>query len=83
MLDLLKVFPAVLVFITTNALDDTSFKKAKLVLGDELDGLDGLHFHTLCEQNADALDDARSQALTLINILNWINGNHNEQRIVA
>jgi carboxynorspermidine decarboxylase len=23
--------------------------------GDELEGLDGLHFHTLCEQNADAL----------------------------
>ena len=31
----------------------------------------------------DALDDARSQALTLINIINWINGEHNEQRLAA
>ena len=34
----------------------------------------------------DALDDARSQALTLINIINWINwinGTHYEQRIAA
>ena len=31
----------------------------------------------------DALDDARSQALTLVNILNWINGDHNERRLAA
>ena len=31
----------------------------------------------------DALDDARSQALTLINIINWANGTHYEQRIAA
>ena len=31
----------------------------------------------------DALDDARAQALTLVNILNWINGEHNEQRLAA
>lgn len=31
----------------------------------------------------DALDDARSQALTLVNIINWINGDHNERRLAA
>ena len=31
----------------------------------------------------DALDDARSQASTLINIINWANGTHYEQRIAA
>ena len=31
----------------------------------------------------DALDDARSQASTLINIINWVNGTHYEQRIAA
>ena len=31
----------------------------------------------------DALDDARAQASTLINIINWINGDHNERRLAA
>lgn len=31
----------------------------------------------------DALDDARAQASTLINIINWVNGTHYEQRISA
>ena len=30
-----------------------------------------------------ALDDARAQAATLINIINWTNGTHYEQRITA
>ena len=29
--------------------------------GDGLDGISGLHFHALCEQNVDALDDALSR----------------------
>ena len=31
----------------------------------------------------DALNDARAQASTLINIINWANGAHYEQRIAA
>lgn len=31
----------------------------------------------------DALDDARAQALTMINIINWMNGEHDEVRIAA
>ena len=31
----------------------------------------------------DALYDARAQASTLINIINWTNGTHYEQRIAA
>lgn len=31
----------------------------------------------------DALDDARAQALSMINIINWINGGHDELRIAA
>lgn len=31
----------------------------------------------------DALDDARSQALTMINIIQWMNGEHDDVRITA
>lgn len=31
----------------------------------------------------DALSDAEAQAMTLVNIINWINGEHNDQRIAA
>ncbi len=54
--------------------------------GQDLNGIDGLHFHTLCEQNADALERTlravEDQFGDLIRGMNWINfgGGHHITR---
>lgn len=60
--------------------------RRKILIPDRLDGVDGLHFHTLCEQDADAL----SQTLDAVEVsfgsylsrMKWINfgGGHHITR---
>ena len=53
---------------------------------EELDGLDGLHFHTLCEQNSDTLERTlkvvESKFGEIIKSMNWLNfgGGHHITR---
>ena len=59
---------------------------AKAFRPDLLEGINGLHFHTLCEQNADALeitlDAVEAQFGTVLHQLEWLNlgGGHHITR---
>ncbi len=59
---------------------------ADLLEGAELDGVEGLHFHTLCEQNADALattlEAVEAQFAPLLHRMKWVNlgGGHHITR---